>query len=280
MKAQPQTETARKLLNSRTQMERILVKDLVVHSTAQRKLVPSQYANINNNFTLAAIGVLSGVRYRFDGSKHIVEIVDGGHRLNVLKDRGYENMLVDVKIYLDITTDAESSELFLLLNNNKAVGTFALYYNALQAGHADARGAHQAALANGLRISEACGDGNVTCVNTLRRLWLIDCGPVLDAVLKTVISAWGQTAPAVEGKILSGIGFLYKRYSAEKLDRKILATKLAKYAGGPAALIGAARGLAMMKRISTAAAMTEVLIDLYDTGRRSGRLRNEQREEK
>jgi hypothetical protein len=81
-----------------------------------------------------------------------------------------------------------------------------------------------------------------------------------------------------DGKILdgrnrlaAGIGLVYFTYNG-KIDEVSMIQRLAKYRGGPSALLGDARGLADISGMTVARAVADRVITLYNSGRQKGRL--------
>lgn len=269
MMAKAQMKLALEMLP--TQMEFIRARDLTIHPTAQREVVPHWLKELRANLDLNALGVFHAVRYRTVDGTLLTELVDAGHRHRAIMEEGYGDIFVDVKVYTYVKTDAAASELFLGLNRHKAVGSFPKYWNALQAGEPAALGAKAVATRNGLRIQESAADGAINCVTALMKLWSIDAGKTLDKALKTCVSAWGPVISAVDGKLISGIGAVYKTY-ADKVDQAGLIARLAKFPAGPSALLGRARGQAQLTGTTLTSAVAAIVVDIYDARRSVGRL--------
>jgi hypothetical protein len=256
--------------NPKSKVITVAAQTLRIHPHAQRDLLPHKLKELMNTFDLDAIGVLHGVEYEING-EFAIWIIDGQHRWKVLMDQGLGEWLVEVKIHIDVKDDARASELFLKLNNRAPIHPYDKFENARRAGHTDAVGIHQIAIDRKLKIDRTSRDGNVCCVSVLNSVYNFDDGEALGATLDTVLAAWGHTAAAVEGKLIEGLGLVYRTFNGN-VDRPALVKKLAKYPGGPSALIGDARGLREYKHISIPRCVAERVIEVYNTGRRIGRL--------
>lgn len=252
----------------------IKVRDLRIHPKAQRKLQPTTLKKIEKNFRWGSIRVLDAVECEVDGVFGIW-IVDGQHRVEVLRKLGFDDWLVQVNIHSYIKDDAQAADLFIDANNGGQVPPYAKFTNAQLAGHADAVGITKIATDRRLRISNNMGDGVLCCVTALNTVYNYDDGVTLAATLDTVVGAWGRSAAGLEGRLIEGLGLVYRDYGS-KIDRESLIKKLAKYEGGPSALIGNARGLRKLRHTaSTAHCIAELVIAVYNSKRRSGRLEPE-----
>lgn len=250
---------------------RVEARTLHIHPTAQRQIVPSKLKRLTEELDLDAIGVLQAVECSIDGVKGIW-IIDGQHRLKALLARELGEWSVDVCIHTDVQTPARASEVFLKLNDRVAVSPFDKFENRIKALDTVALGALKCVKDHGLKVDRQVSDGHVCCVSTLLTLYGIDAGVSLNHALDTVIAAWGTTASALEGKLIAGLGMIYKTYDGS-IDAPGLVKKLAKYPGGASAVIGDAKGLIRRTHQSTLPrCIAEVVVQTYNAGRRSGKL--------
>jgi hypothetical protein len=261
--AQPVTEENEKLIRMEAQALRI-------HPYAQRDLVPARLKELEADFDLDAIGILHAVEYQIDGYPG-PWCVDGQHRLHLLKNMGLGEWPVIVRIHTDAKDHAASAALFLKLNNRLLVSSFAKFVNARTAEYESAVGVNRIVSEHGYTVGKTTRDAELSCVSTLMKLYDLDTGATLAATLETIIAAWGRVASACEGKLIEGIGQVYKTYNGS-IDRPVLAKKLAKYPGGPSGLLGDAKGIREYRRGSLSRCLAEKIIDLYNAGRRVGRL--------
>jgi hypothetical protein len=244
------------------------VKALCIHPTAQRKLVAAQLRKMHP-LNLDGIGTIHVVRY---GGATRYMVVDGQHRVVRLIQEGYDDLPVTVMFHRDIKTDAEASGLFLALNKKANVSTYATFDQEVRAGFEPAVSISNLVHRRGLKITQAAGNGRITCVCALRKLYGSGSSDnLLGVTLDIVIEAWGKTDAAVEGDLLAGIGIVFATYS-DLIDKPALVKKLAKYPGGASKVIGNARGIYDFRGSSMAACVAEVVVSCYNTSRRSGKL--------
>ena len=249
---------------------KIMVERLRPHPTAQRQIIPAKIKDLVKNLNLDAVGVLSAVDDEINGERAIW-IVDGQHRWKALIDLGLGEWEVEVHVYSGANA-ARASRLFLELNNRKSVTPYAKFDNKKHAGDDDAVGVSRIADANELTIAAAgSGDARIRCVAVLCAVFNYDGGVSLSATLETIIAAWGRVEEAMEGRLVEGLGILYKR-SNGSIDRAALVKKLAKYPGGPSALIGHARGMRSYRHASVSRCIAECIAATYNQGRRADKL--------
>ncbi len=254
----------------KSKLVKVAAQDLRIHPLAQRQLVPSKLKKIKDSLDLDAIGVLHAVEYPIDGVT-AKWIIDGQHRWKALIDHGLGEWEVEVKLHVDATDHARASELFLRLNDRSPVSPFATFSNELTANHPDAVGVQRIAADFLLKISAAGDDGKLCCVSSAKKLYQIDGGVTFRKSLRTLVAAYGRTAAAVEGKLIEGVGLVYKTYNGS-IDEGALVKKLAKHPGGASGLIGDGKGVREFKKASLSRCIAEVIVSVYNSGRRAGKL--------
>lgn len=221
---------------------------------------------------LDAIGVVHVVRHRVDGNsavRHLV--VDGQHRVLALHKLDLGDWPVDVMIHTEADTSAKASQLFLDLNNRAAVRPYDRFLNEVNAKDPSAVGITKLVNKMGYVLRDTAGDGHICCVSSMKRVWGIDDGKTLSTVLTIAQSSWGTIAESVDGRVVDGLAEFVTRYK-EGYDQAALVHNLAKYPGGPTALIGAARGLRAIRSTSIARCVAELVVEAYNLRRKSSRL--------
>ncbi len=258
------------MTKSNTKIMRVPANTLRVHPTAQRAIVPSQLKKMLNKFDPDGIGVIHVVQYEIGGIVALW-IIDGQHRWKALMERSLGEWLVTVQVYLDVVDDARASALFLELNDRSVVSTFATFQNEVNAGHPIACGVLKLATDRKFRIHREPGDGNIRCIVAMKKVYAMDDGLALGRALDTLMNAWGRTEAAVDGAVVEGLGLVYATYG-DVINQPALTKRLAKHAGGAAGLLGDARAMRKFRVASTARCVAAAAIELYNAGRRSGRL--------
>lgn len=253
-----------------SKVTKIRADQLQPHPLAQRELVPARLKKLKEHLDLDAIGVLHVVQYPI-GGKNGSWIIDGQHRWRALMDHGLGEWEVEVKVHLDAKDDARASALFLRLNDRSPVSPFDKFVNELKAKDEDAIGMNDIALSHGCKISRQSADGCIAGITHMRSAYRIDSGKSLEKALSTIIGAWGKRATGLEGKTIQGVTMVYARFNGV-IDQPALASKLAKYPGGPSALVGDARGLIEYTKNSLVSSIAQRVIDTYNKGRSAGKL--------
>lgn len=259
-----QTEVPQKI-------ERMKVRDLIEHPVVQRTIVRTTLQRIIDHMDLNALGVLHAVYYGRNGQDAKIMIVDGQHRLKALNQKGFHDLNVLVEVHYEVNDDAGAAALFLRLQNRSSIDTYSKFKIQCESGEPAAIGTVAVTKFNNLEVGSQCGDGKVACVASLMKLWNVDQGNVLSETLGTLIAAWGPSASSLEGKLVEGLGNVFARYN-DMVDKPALVRKLAKYPGGSAALVGDARGMRKFGSSSVAACIADLIINLHDSGKRTGRL--------
>ena len=255
----------------KSKMVRMEAQQLRIHPHAQRGLVPSRVKKLMDTLDLDAVGVFHAVQYEIAGKGPGPWVVDGQHRLEALMLHGFGEWVVDVKLHLDVTSDAEAAALFLKLNDRSPVSSFDKFKNEVTAGNETARGVLKQISARGIKVTKEPGDGKVRCVTAMQRVYDLDGGIALARTLDTVLAAWGRTEAALDGKIIEGIGLVFNTYG-EAVEQATLVKKLAKHAGGASGVLGDARAMRSHRNAPVPRCVAEVVLDLYNVGRRSGKL--------
>lgn len=250
----------------------IKVKDMKIHPTAQRDLNPHRVRKLVAQFNRDAIGTLHAVEYAIKGVLAIW-IVDGQHRVVTLIQLGLGDIEFPVEIHDDIKDDAGAANLFIVLNDRFNVAAFEMFDKGVLAGYEDWVGVKREFDAVGLRAVRGRGGSHyaIACVGDCRKIWQMDEGETLQRTLAVSLSAWGDDRDGVDGKLLLGIARVLSSYDG--IDDSALSNKLAKYQGRAAGIIGAAKGRRQTKPgASLAECVGDVVVDLYNVGRRNGRL--------
>jgi hypothetical protein len=249
---------------------RVEVKNLKIHPSAQRLHSPAKVKALVEAFDLDAIGTIHAVECTI-GGVHGIWVIDGQHRVLALLEIGFGEYPVDVYIHQDVQTEPQACDKFLKLNKRAQVNPFDTFLNEVHANHPASVGAMRCLEERKLAVARTTADGRLSCVRTLTALYNADEGKSLKLTLDTVLSAWGSIASAIEGKVIEGIGLVYRTYNGT-VDQPTLVKKLAKYPGGPSALLGDAKGIRTHRNVALSRAVGECIVETYNVGRRSGRL--------
>lgn len=252
---------------ARTIVRSIPAKDLKIHPTAQRALVPTKLKQIEKSFDLDAIGTLHAVEYSIDGVFG-TWLVDGQHRATLLMSQGLGDWEVSVMVHTDVKTDAQASRLFLRLNDRSVVGGYDKYLNELRSGASAVSSMTKIVEARGLRIDRYNGGRAISAITSLRAAWALDAGQSLALALKIIEDAWSFKGASLEGKLIEGLSVFLARNNRNNLDISGFTKRLSKQI--PAQIIAFARVNCKSMRQSLARQFVCDLTQIYNTKRSTG----------
>ena len=238
------------------------VADLIVDLNVQRSLDQHKVAKIAEELDLNAIGVIT-VSRRANGTYHIV---DGQHRVAALRLAGGEDEKITARVFAGLTIE-EEARLFRLLNNTSQPQLLDKFRVRIVEGETVAVAINDILTKHGLRVTFGSSDGCFSAVAAAERVYRLDPS-ALDRALATLTRAWGVAAASVDGRLVEGVGRVYARHG-DAVNVASLTDRLARHKGGSGALIGKARGLAEFLNVAIPNAMAEIVVELYNTSRKT-----------
>ena len=241
------------------------VAQLRLHSGANRELQMGRVRKLEHTMDLDALGRFAIWR---DGRNFYV--IDGQHRKIALENLGLGEWKVRCDVYEGMTF-ADACEQFLKLNDGLAVRPFDKFDKAAKAGHEAEVETKQIVVNAGLQISPQVGDGKIACVAAATDVYRLDRGAALKRAIKWTTGAWGTSASALEGNTIRGLGLVASHFNGE-IDDAALIKKLAKFPGGPGALVGRAKAQREIRGGTVGRNVGRIVVDLYNKGRRTGQL--------
>lgn len=244
-------------------------RDILVDDEIQRTLTRVRVARIARDMDLDALGMIT-VNLRENGKYYII---DGQHRIAALTAIGLAEWKCKCEVFTHLSRK-EEADLFIKRNYQKIPSAYDTYHAGLVAQDPTALVLRDTAQSVGLRISNTSSEVNgvIRCVSAMRRIGQMNGGTdLLHDTLTIATDAWGRIPMAVEGRVVEGIAIALYHYNTE-INRPALVRKLAKFPGGPAGLLGAARGLMVSRSASVARCLASIVVATYNKGRRSGTL--------
>lgn len=229
---------------------------------------------ICEGFDPDAFGVIE-VSERPDGT---YVVIDGQHRCKAIIDMGWADQRVECKVHRQLTI-AQEAALFSKLNASLNLSPIEKFLKRVVAEDPVAVEVVRIAAKVGFIVDRQPRDGNIAAVVSLEKIYRGTKfsadrmqAKALEKTLLAVSQAWGHTYAAVHGDILLGVGWVVLRYNGA-LDVEALIPRLAAMPGGPARLLGNARGLREMKGGSSVAdCIASIVVDSYNKGRRTNKL--------
>jgi hypothetical protein len=242
----------------------IKIGELHVHPVVQRRFDPVHAKKILSDFDVEAFGQLKVVK---DGKQYLV--FDGQHRLWAAREYlgGEQRVPCEVHDHISVSRQAE---LFILGNRGKAPKAIDTFLMHVRAGHEIETGMSKLLGRHQLRVDYGATEGTLRAVLALRTIYTRYGEAITDRTLGVLRCAWGLDPDAYAASFITGVGLLIHRF-ADRIEDKDLAVKMSK-ASGPAKFIGGARDRAKTMHMTMARSMAEVLLNLYNKGRRKNAL--------
>lgn len=193
-----------------------------------------------------------------------VYIIDGWHRVEALRQFGFEDSdKVQCWTYSGLTEEQEA-ERFLKLNDTLTVDAMSKFRVAVNAGRDTECDVDRIVRAAGLTVTRDRIDGGIGAVGTLIRIYNRSGAAVLSRALRLIRDAYGT--PGFESSIIDGIGLLCGRYNGE-LEDAVAIAKMQKAHGGPTALLGKAETLRRLTGQSKAQCVAAAAVEVINAGR-------------
>lgn len=233
---------------------------LTVDHDVQRRLDQRKVEKIAAEYNPDAVGVIT-VSHRDDGTYHVI---DGQHRAAAIRALGDDTVVCRVFHGLSI---GEEAAMFRLLNNTNKPQQLDLFRVRVIEGDTVAVAISDILKRHNWSLSTDSVDGCFAAVTAAERVWRLDPEAVEAAVI-TATRAWGHDRAALDGRVFEGLGLVYARYG-EAVDVSAMIDRLARYAGGPGALVGKARGLKDLIGSTVPRAVAEIVVGVYNARRKT-----------
>jgi hypothetical protein len=252
--------------------EWVSVADLQVDPRIQRSaLNGARVDRMVANYNRDAMGLVTVS----DRGQNTLVIVDGWHRWET--ERRYSENTG--KLYCRIFTGLslpEEAQLFLDLNQTNKPLLVDKFRVRVQAQDAAAMAMAEILNMYQWKLDPRAADHHVNAVGAVERLYTMsqmrELEPnLLQSTILVITRAWGHDRFGVQGPVLEGIGRVIGEY--QQLDLEMLVQKLKSYKGGPSSLMADAKHLASIRRLRTAMAVADVVVNTYNTNMRKNTLR-------
>lgn len=240
------------------------IPDMHVSPLAQRDMNPGRANQIASNFDLEQIGTPT-VNER-DGKFYII---DGQHRVEALRLIGWGDQQIQCWTYSGLT-EQEEAEKFLKLNDTLSVSAFSKFKVGVQAGRLEECDIDRIVRAQSLRVSQDKGNGAISAVSALRRIYRGPGPKALAKTLRIIRDAYGDAG--MNSSVLTGIGLLCARYDDSILREDRIVEKLSSAHGSVYGLLNKAEQLRRLTGNAKAHCVAAAAVEICNSGRGGSKL--------
>lgn len=237
------------------------IPSMKVSPLAQRDLNQARVDHMAANFDVEMIGTPT-VNLR-DGHHYIV---DGQHRVEMLKQIGWGDQNVQCWVYEGLS-ETDEAERFLKLSDTLTIDAFAKFRVGITAGREAECDIDRIVRLQSLVVSRDDIPGAISAVGTLRRVYGRAGGKTLGRALRIVRDAYGD--PGLTTHVIDGIGLLCQRYNGE-LDDTAAVSKLAAMHGGVNGLLNQAETLRLKTGNQKGHCVAAAAVEAINRGSKGG----------
>lgn len=253
-------------------IEDVPVAKMTVDPEVQRSVDRARVAKMVREFNPNALGVLT-LSHRLDGSYHII---DGAHRVATVVATDHEDWSLPAEVWEGLTL-AEEAAMFRHRNNTRQVSPIDKFRVRVVEGDTAAVELDEILIKYGWKVAWGTADASFAAVSAFESVYRSKFrGPgttrdVCETVIRVITETWGHDSAGVRAELISGIGNLLLRYPT-LVDLVKLTKALAVYPSGPRGLVGKAKGLRDYRGGKLSDAVSEIVTEQVNKGRRINRL--------
>lgn len=236
----------------------IPIPKMKVSPVAQRELNHARVNKLAAKFEPEQIG--TPTLNERDGHFYII---DGQHRMEVLKEVGWGDQQVQCWTYSGLT-ETEEAEMFLELNDVLTVAAFDRFRIGVAAGRDVECDIERIVRLQTLVVTRDNLPGAISAVGTLTKVYNRAGGSTLGRTLRIVRDAYGD--PGLEAQVIEGIGLLCQRYNGE-LDNDTATKRLGSAHGGVNGLLGKSEIIRRQTGSARAHCVAAAAVEILNAGR-------------
>lgn len=193
--------------------------------------------------------------------------LDGQNRGALAREAGLGEVKVQAVVFHGLTR-AEEASIFLGLNDGRQVKPIYKFLGRVAAKDETALAVFKSIAAHGWRVKEASDEACLTA--TAAAEWAYSLGPViLDQTLDVLTVAWGYKSDTTRAVLIKGVANVIHRYDSPTFSLEVLTNHLAVYRGGSNGVYSDAKGLQGYRGGAVHNAVSEVVVNAYNKGRRT-----------
>lgn len=194
--------------------------------------------------------------------------LDGQNRGALAVAAGFKEAKVQCVVFHDLTRDQEAS-IFLGLNDSRTVKPIYKFLARVAAKDPVAVAVYKSVTEHGWRVKESGDEASLMAVAAVE--WVYGLDPtVLDQTLDVLTAAWGYGSDTTRSTLIKGVGNVIYRYKdVTTLSLEVLTKHLNVYRGGANGVYTDAKGLQGYRGGAIHNAVSEVVVNAYNKGRRT-----------
>lgn len=236
-------------------------------SQSQRTFNEKHAEKIQNEFDPDLFGVLQVTLPDGRGRHHIV---DGQHRAEAARRAWGNDQRVPCQV-LDASDPVRAAQLFYKQNSQRRGVTAIDKFLVQVTGKSEPHVAVNAIVEElGYKIANGPSPHNIRAVDSLMKVYVKFGGDVLSQSLSCINQCFGKDQHAMSAQLILGFGYLLGENS-DTVERKRLVERVEKKFTARR-LIARADGISETAHMSKGAAVRHLLLEVYNSYRRSGRI--------
>jgi hypothetical protein len=222
----------------------------------QREFRQSHADKIAANLDLNKLG-FPVVNHRDD----IYWILDGQHRIDAMKQNGFEAYELECEVYEGLT-DAEMADIFLGRDARRQIPPFDKFLVSCTAGYKRENDIKRAVETNGQKISRQRDEG-ISTVGALGKVYDRAGDGVLGQVIRTINLGFGGDPLGFDRSVIEGLGLVYNRFNG-RTQEKQLGQRLSNLKQGARELLRRAEALKERTGNQKKHCVAAALVDIYN----------------
>lgn len=241
------------------------VRSLFSDPRYQRPLDQRRVDRMAAEFNPDALGVI----YVSDRGNGTMAVMDGFHRVAVMRQLGWDDQKMPAFVFTGLTIK-EEAEIFTTMNKERRLPSRINLFNAeVTAGQPNAVALNEVLVQCGVQVVAGPGPRHLQAVGAVQKVIEIAGADIVRRTIKTLTEAWPQHDDALSGPMISGLALLI--YAEGALDDKAMAKRLADHT--PAMILNKAKVTKDVNPdLHQPAAVATVLTTIYNQRRRTARL--------
>lgn len=252
-------------LHARGVQDWVPVSALFSDPRYQRPLDQRHVDRMAADFNPDALGVV----YVSDRGNGTMAVMDGFHRVAVMRQLGWNDQKMPALVFTGLTLQ-EEAEIFTAMNKDRRQPSrIHLFRAQVAAGDKHAVALNEVLVECGVQVISGPGPRHLQAVGAVQKIVEIAGPDVVRRAIKIATAAWSQYDDALTGPLLSGLALLI--YAEGGIDDKAMTKQLANHT--PALIMNKAKVTKEVNpELHQPAAVATVLTSVYNQRRRSGRL--------